>query len=60
MRVIAVDIADDKLATAKELGADECVNADKNAGAAIKALGGAHGCVNFETVTATLPMMLDA
>lgn len=60
MRVIAVDIANDKLAKAKELGADECVEAGENAGAAIKALGGAHGCVNFAPVTATWPMMLDA
>ena len=60
MRVIAIDIADDKLVTAKELGADECVTADENAGAAIKALGGAHGCVNFAPVTTTWSIMLDA
>ena len=60
MRVIAVDNDEDKLATAKALGADECVKADDGAGAAILALGGAHGCVNFAPVTATWPMMLDA
>ena len=60
LRVIAVDVADDKLATAKTLGADECVKADEGAGAAIQELGGAHGCVNFAPVTATWPMMLDA
>jgi propanol-preferring alcohol dehydrogenase len=59
-RVIAVDISEAKLATAKALGADEVVVADSHAGAAIQALGGAHGCVNFAPVGATWPLMLAA
>jgi propanol-preferring alcohol dehydrogenase len=58
--VIAVDISEEKLATAKALGADEVVVADKNAGAVIQALGGAQGCVNFAPVGATWPLMLAA
>jgi propanol-preferring alcohol dehydrogenase len=60
VRVIAVDISEEKLATAKALGADEIVVANENAGAAIQALGGAHGCVNFAPVGATWPLMLAA
>jgi len=60
VRVIAVDISEEKLATAKALGADEIVVADEKAGAAIQALGGAHGCVNFAPVGATWPLMLAA
>lgn len=60
LRVIAVDISAEKLALAKELGADETVVASDQAGSDIIALGGAHGCVNFAPVTATWPMMLDA
>ena len=60
MRVIAVDISIKKLATAKELGADETVTAGDQAGEKIIALGGAHGCVNFAPVTATWSMMLEA
>ena len=60
VRVIAVDISPDKLNTAKKLGADEVVHADEQAGAAIKALGGADGCVNFAPVGATWPLMLAA
>jgi len=60
VRVIAVDISEEKLATAKALGADEIVVADENAGAAIQALGGAHSCVNFAPVGATWPLMLAA
>jgi alcohol dehydrogenase, propanol-preferring len=60
VRVIAVDISEEKLATAKALGADEVVVADKNAGAVIQALGGAQGCVNFAPVGATWPLMLAA
>jgi propanol-preferring alcohol dehydrogenase len=59
-RVIAVDISPDKLATARALGADEGVIADADAAQKIKALGGAHGCVNFAPVGATWQMMLHA
>ena len=59
-RVIAVDISADKLATAKALGADAGVIADANAAQKIKALGGAHGCVNFAPVGTTWQMMLHA
>jgi len=58
--VIAVDIDDEKLATAKILGADECVKADDAAGDAIQKLGGVQGCINFAPVTATWPLMLEA
>ena len=60
VRVIAVDISAEKLQTAKSLGADETVVADAQAGAAIQALGGADGCVNFAPVAATWPLMLAA
>ena len=60
VRVIAVDISAEKLQTAKSLGADETVVADARAGAAIQALGGADGCVNFAPVAATWPLMLAA
>jgi propanol-preferring alcohol dehydrogenase len=60
VRVSAVDINDEKLATARALGADEVVVADKNAGAAIQALGGVQGCVNFAPVSSTWPLMLAA
>ena len=60
LRVIAVDIDDEKLATAKTLGADECVKADDSAGDVIQKLGGAQGCINFAPVTATWPLMLEA
>lgn len=59
-RVIAVDISKEKLATAKALGADETVVADAQAGQAIKALGGADGCINFAPVGHTWPLMLAA
>jgi len=58
--VIAVDIDDEKLETAKILGADECVKADDAAGDAIQKLGGVQGCINFAPVTATWPLMLEA
>jgi len=60
VRVIAVDVSNEKLATAKALGADEVVVADEHAGAKIQALGGAQGCVNFAPVGATWPIMLEA
>ena len=59
-RVIAVDVSAEKLATARALGADDTVIADVEAGRAIKALGGADGCVNFAPVGATWPLMLAA
>ena len=60
VRVIAVDVSAHKLKTAKTLGADETVFAGAQAGAAIQALGGADGCVNFAPVGATWPLMLAA
>ena len=47
MHVVAVDIADDKLALAKKLGADEVINAAKTDPAAevTKHLGGVHGAL---------------
>jgi propanol-preferring alcohol dehydrogenase len=59
-RVIAVDVSAEKLATASDLGADETIAADAETGRAIKALGGADGCVNFAPVATTWPLMLAA
>lgn len=42
-RVVAVDLSDDKLAMATELGADHCVNAQGDVGPAVKALTGGAG-----------------
>ena len=58
IKVIAIDIDQQKLATAKALGADETVVANSDAIASIKALGGADGCINFAPVGATWPLML--
>ena len=58
IKVIAIDIDKDKLATAKQLGADETVVANSDAIASIKSLGGADGCINFAPVGATWPLML--
>ena len=58
MRVIAVDVDQDKLDTAQKLGADEVVVANIDSIVLIKALGGADGCVNFAPVGATWPLML--
>ena len=59
-RVIAVDVSEHKLATARALGADETIVANANAARSIKALGGADGCVNFAPVDTTWPIMLAA
>ncbi len=42
-QVIAIDVSDEKLAMAKELGADHCVNAQGDVGAAVKAATGGAG-----------------
>lgn len=63
-RVISVDLADDRLALAKKLGADETINSGRtDAAAAIQALTGGRGAdVVFEAVgaTPTVKMSLDS
>jgi len=59
-RVAVVDVADDKLAHARSLGADYSFRADRDPAAAIKALGGADACFNFAPVAAGWQQMLGA
>ncbi len=56
-QVIAIDVSDEKLAMAKELGADHCVNAKGDVGAAVKAAtrgAGADAVIDFVGNDATL------
>jgi propanol-preferring alcohol dehydrogenase len=56
-QVIAIDVSDEKLAMAKELGADHCVNAKADVGAAVKAATGGAGAdavIDFVGNDATL------
>lgn len=56
-QVIAIDVSDAKLAMAKELGADHCVNAKGDVGAAVKAATGGAGAdavIDFVGNDATL------
>lgn len=56
-QVIAIDVSDAKLAMAKELGADRCVNAKSDVGAAVKAATGGAGAdavIDFVGNDATL------
>ncbi len=56
-QVIAIDVSDEKLAMAKELGADQCVNGRDQVGAAIKAATGGAGAdavIDFVGNDATL------
>ncbi len=56
-QVIAIDVSDEKLAMAKELGADHCVNAKSDVGAAVKAATGGAGAdavIDFVGNDATL------
>ncbi|MBK8133057.1 MAG: NAD(P)-dependent alcohol dehydrogenase [Gammaproteobacteria bacterium] len=56
-QVIAIDVSDEKLAMAKELGADHCVNAKGDVGAAVKAATGGAGAdavIDFVGNDATL------
>ena len=56
-RVIAIDVSDEKLAMAKELGADHCVNGRDQVGAAVKAAtggAGANAVIDFVGNDATL------
>lgn len=59
-RVVAVDIDDQKLALAWEMGADYVVRADDDPVAFIKSLGGADACLNFAPVTSSWKQMLAA
>ena len=56
-QLIAIDVSDAKLAMAKELGADHCVNAKSDVGAAVKAATGGAGAdavIDFVGNDATL------
>ena len=55
---MAVDIDDDKLALAKEMGADYIVRADQDPITFIQELGGADACLNFAPVASTWQQML--
>lgn len=58
--VIALDISQDKLDLAKSVGAHTSLIADETATEKLKALGGAHACINFAPTTATWPIMISA
>ncbi|MEH6648661.1 MAG: zinc-dependent alcohol dehydrogenase [Motiliproteus sp.] len=57
-RVVAVDIDADKLALAKEMGADYTIKANENPEDFIQSLGGADACLNFAPVASTWKQML--
>lgn len=59
-KVVAVDIDQDKLNKALEIGADYVVRADQDPVAFIQNLGGADACFNFAPVTSTWKQMLKA
>lgn len=59
-RVVAVDIDTEKLALAKDMGADYCVRADEDPVTYIQSLGGADACLNFAPVASTWKQMLAA
>ncbi len=56
--VAAVDIDENKLAVATEIGADHVFRADQNPVDRIRSLGGANACLNFAPVAATWQQML--
>ena len=58
--VIAVDANPAKLAEARALGADATVLAGPEAGAQIRALGGADACLNFAPTPHIWPMVVEA
>jgi alcohol dehydrogenase, propanol-preferring len=55
--VVAVDTSEAKLSEAARLGADACVLAGEEAGARIKAMGGADAVMNFAPTPQVWPMM---
>lgn len=59
-KVVAVDVSEEKLEYALEIGADWAVRADDDPATRIKSLGGADACFNFAPVSASWRQMLDA
>ena len=59
-KVMAVDVSEEKLAYALEIGADWAVRADDDPATKIQSLGGADACFNFAPVSASWRQMLDA
>lgn len=59
-QVIAVDIDDETLALAWEIGADYIIRADDDPVAYIQSMGGADACLNFAPVASTWEQMLAA
>lgn len=58
VRVVALDIAEDKLALARQMGAHATLLADDSAVEPLKAMGGMHACINFAPSAATWPLMV--
>jgi len=58
--VAAVDVSDEKLAYALEIGADWAIAANDDPAAKIQSMGGADACFNFAPVSACWRQMLDA
>jgi len=59
-KVMAVDVSEDKLSYALEIGADWAVRANDDPVAKIQSLGGADACFNFAPVSESWRQMLDA
>lgn len=59
-KVIALDVSEGKLATARALGADHVVNLTGGALEELRALGGADACINFAPTAATWAAMIAA
>lgn len=59
-KVIAIDTSPAKLERARALGADAAVLAGPEAGAQIRALGGADACLNFAPTIRVWPMLVEA
>jgi propanol-preferring alcohol dehydrogenase len=58
VRVIALDISEEKLALARRMGAHATLLTNEDATERLKALGGMHACINFAPTTATWPLMI--
>lgn len=58
--VIAIDTSPAKLERARALGADAAVLAGPEAGAQVRALGGADACLNFAPTARVWPMLVEA
>lgn len=58
--VVAVDVSEEKLDYALEIGADWAIRANDDPAAKIESLGGADACFNFAPVSTSWRQMLDA